>query len=313
MSTNLTEKRIVIAALYKFVALPDYKEMRQGLLSLCKDYGIKGTILLAEEGINGTIAGSRAGIDILRSYLDTEMELSGLEYKESIASDLPFHRMKVKLKKEIVTMGLPEIDPTLLSGIRVDSHQWNELMSAPDVLVIDTRNQYEYKVGTFKNAVSPKLNSFRKFPDFVKNNLDVSKHRKVAMFCTGGIRCEKASAFMLEQGFDEVYQLRGGILKYLEEVPPEDNLWQGECFVFDGRVAVNDVLHKGLHEQCYSCRHPVSLTERQSDKYEQGISCPRCYDTLTDKRCASLKERQRQVELAAERNMLHVGAVILAK
>ena len=284
--------------------------MRGDLFTVCKDNKIKGTILLAEEGINGTIAGSRTGIDNMKAFLDRDGRFDGQEYKESFTATIPFHRLKVKLKKEIVTMGRDGIEPTRLSGTRVDAAQWNELLNDPEVLVIDTRNQYEYNVGTFQNAVSPELNSFREFPDYVRNKLDPSRHRKIAMFCTGGIRCEKASAFMLQQGFSEVYQLQGGILKYLQEIKAEENLWQGECFVFDGRVAVDSELHEGEHEQCYSCRHPLSPQDRLSGKYEQGISCPHCYERLTPERRASLQERQRQVELAATRNQLHVGATM---
>lgn len=305
-----TENNIVIATLYKFVRLPDYRELRQGIYDVCRDNGIRGTVLLAPEGINGTVAGSREGIDNFRAHLDNDTRLNGLEYKESSASAIPFHRLKVRLKKEIVTMGQPDLDPSRVTGVRVEPQQWNELISSPDVLLIDTRNLYEYEVGTFKNAVSPGLDSFREFPEFVRRNLDRNSHKRVAMFCTGGIRCEKASAYMLEQGFEQVYQLKGGILRYLQEVRPEDSLWEGECFVFDGRVAVDDNLQEGSFEQCYSCRHPVSAEDRESEKYEQGVSCPRCFDTLTDARRTGLKERQRQVELAAARDQLHVGATL---
>ena len=310
LSNNQSAGSVVVAALYKFVSLPDYQDLRSDIFTLCNDNFIKGTILLAEEGINGTIAGSRAGIDNLKEFLTSDGRFTGLEYKESFAATIPFHRLKVKLKKEIVSMGREGIEPARLSGTRVDAAQWNELLNDPEVLVIDTRNQYEYDVGTFLNAVSPELNSFREFPDYVQNKLDPARHRKIAMFCTGGIRCEKASAFMLQQGFTEVYQLQGGILKYLQEIKPEQNLWQGECFVFDGRVAVDSELHEGDHEQCYSCRHPLSSKDRLSGKYEQGISCPHCFDSLTPERRASLQERQRQVELAAARNQLHVGAAM---
>ena len=307
---NNSTNPVVVAAVYKFVHLPDYREIRRELSAVCKENQVKGTILLAEEGINGTVAGSRAGIDNLMRFLARDMRFDHLEYKESYAAMIPFHRMKIKLKKEIVTMGRADIAPASLSGKRVTVDQWNGLITDPEVLVIDIRNHYEYEVGTFLNAISPELRSFREFPGYVQNRLDPEKHRKIAMFCTGGIRCEKASAFMLQQGFAEVYQLQGGILRYLEDVKPEENLWQGECFVFDGRVAVDGELRTGQHEQCYSCRHPLSQQDRQSDKYEQGISCPYCYDSLTVARRASLKERQRQVELAAQRNQLHVGAVM---
>lgn len=305
-------KNFVVAALYKFVNLPDVRELKLHLLAICKDNHIKGTILLAGEGINATIAGSRQGIDTLKNFLEEDGRFTGLEYKESFASQVPFYRMKVKLKQEIVTMGISGIDPVRSSGIRVDAEQWNRLLSDPEVLVLDTRNQYEYEVGTFRNAVSPYLDSFRDFPQYVKDNLDRNKHRKVAMFCTGGIRCEKASAYMVEQGFEEVYQLQGGILKYLEEVQADRNLWCGECFVFDNRVTVDEALNEGEHEQCFACRRPVSKEDMSSEKYQQGVSCPRCYDSLTTKRRDSLEERQKQVELATERGQLHVGATIPA-
>ena len=310
---NESAGSVVIAALYKFVRLPDYIDLRRELFTVSKENNIKGTLLLAQEGINGTIAGCRAGVDNLLQFLNRDQRFAGLEYKESFAAEFPFHRLKVKLKQEIVTMGQADIEPDRLSGTRVGAAQWNDLIRDPGVLVIDARNQYEYEVGTFLNAVSPGLNSFREFPDYVKKELHPGRHRRVAMFCTGGIRCEKASAFMLQQGFAEVYQLQGGILRYLQEVKPGENLWQGECFVFDGRVAIDQELHQGEHAMCYSCRRPLSVPDRQSEKYEPGVSCPRCYDGLTAARRASLRERQRQVELAAQHNRLHVGAVMLVK
>jgi len=219
----------------------------------------------------------------------------------------PFYRMKVKLRREIVSLGSPGTDPSYRSGIRVPADQWNALISDPDVLVIDVRNQYECDIGSFKDAVSPETGSFSEFPEYVKQDLSPQKHKKIAMYCTGGIRCEKASAYMLQQGFEQVYQLQGGILRYLEQIQTENSLWQGECFVFDGRVAVDQALHKGQHDQCYSCRNPVSADDKKSDKYEEGVSCPSCYDTLTAERRASLKERQRQVKLAEQRNQQHIG------
>ena len=229
---------IVVAALYKFVHLPDFAERREPILDYCVTQGIKGTILLAEEGINGTIAGSRAAIDAVLTFLRSDPRLTDLEHKESIADTHPFERMKVKLKQEIVPLGVPEIDPNQKVGTYVTPEEWNEIISDPDVVVIDTRNDYEVQIGTFKGAINPQTKAFREFPDYVRQHLDPSKHKKVAMFCTGGIRCEKASSFMLEEGFEEVYHLKGGILKYLEEVPTQKSLWEGECFVFDQRVAV---------------------------------------------------------------------------
>jgi UPF0176 protein len=230
--------QLVVAAVYKFVKLADSASLREPLLAQCDALGITGTLLLAEEGINGTIAGTRSGIDNILAYLRSDPRLGDLEHKESFAEHPPFYRMKVKLKKEIVTMGVPGIDPTERVGRYVKPEDWNALIRDPDVLLVDTRNDYEVDVGTFKGAVDPRITTFREFPDYVKRNFDPEKQPRVAMFCTGGIRCEKASAYMLQQGFPEVYHLQGGILKYLENIPAERSLWQGECFVFDQRVAV---------------------------------------------------------------------------
>ena len=293
--------------MYKFVHLPDFRELRAPLLKYCKNGGIKGTILLAEEGINGTVAGLSENINNLIHELDKDERFLDLEYKISFIDRMPFHRMKVKLKKEIVTMGIPKINPLGKNGKKLGVKEWNALISDPDTLVIDTRNQYEYDVGTFKNAVSPGTNSFREFPEYVDKKLAPYKNRNIAMFCTGGIRCEKATSYLLEQGFDKVFHLNGGILKYLEEVNQEENLWQGECFVFDGRVAVDENLEKGLYEMCFACRRPVSPEDRKSPQYEEGISCPACHDKLTEKKRAGLRERQYQVRLAESRKDQHIG------
>ena len=300
---------VVVAALYQFSPLPDYPRIREPLLDFCNEYGIRGTLLLASEGINGTVAGSRSAIDTLKQHLHNEMGFQRMEYKESIHEEAPFHRMKVKLKKEIVTLGIDGVDPHAHSGQRVRAEQWNALLEDPEVLVIDTRNQYEIDIGTFKHAISPGTETFREFPDYVKQQLNPTQHTKVAMFCTGGIRCEKASSFMVEQGFEEVYQLDGGILGYLEDMQDSntENLWQGECFVFDSRVAVNKDLEKGQYEQCFACRHPITEEDMRSLHYEAGVSCPKCYHTLDDKKRASFSERQRQVELAEKRGTFHIG------
>ena len=298
---------IVVAAMYKFVQLPDYKEIRDPLLDHMIAHGVKGTLLLAEEGINGTVAGSREAIDGLVDYLNTDPRFQGLSYKESLVAEMPFYRTKVKLKKEIVTMGIPGTDPTTLNGQRVDPKDWNDLISDPDVILIDTRNDYEIGIGTFKNAVSPETGTFREFPEYVKQNLDPEKHKKVAMFCTGGIRCEKSTNYLLTQGFDQVFHLNGGVLKYLEEVPQEESLWEGECFVFDGRVSVDHNLEEGLYEQCFACRRPLSEEQRASEKYQLGISCPYCYDTMSDEQRQRFMERQRQIEFSKSRNEKHLG------
>ena len=299
---------IVVAALYKFVTLEDFHELREPLLDACIASGARGTILLAHEGINGTIAGTREAIDQVFAYLRGDPRLADLEHKESFDDHLPFYRMKVKLKREIVTMGIEGIDPNSRVGTYVAPGDWNDLVNDPEVLLIDTRNDYEYGIGTFRGAIDPHTQSFRDFPAYVRSHLDPEKHKKVAMFCTGGIRCEKASAFMLEEGFAEVYHLQGGILKYLEEVPPQDSTWEGECFVFDNRVAVDHKLQKGQYDQCYGCRHPITEQDKLSDKYQKGICCPLCYDRLTDDQRARFSERQKQIELAALRGEGHIGA-----
>lgn len=300
--------QIVVAAMYKFVDLPDYRDLREPLLDTCHRLGIKGTLLLAAEGINGTVSGTREGIDQLLAYLRSDERLADLEHKESLYQDKPFYRMKVKLKKEIVTMGVDGIDPRQVVGTYVRPQEWNELISDPEVLVVDTRNHYEYAIGTFANAVDPETETFREFPEYVKENLDPNTHKKVAMFCTGGIRCEKATAYMKEQGFEEVYHLQGGILKYLEEVPPEQSLWRGECFVFDNRVAVNHELKRGQYDQCYGCRHPITEDDKRSEYYMKGVCCPHCHDRLTEEQKVRFAERQKQIELARARNEAHIGA-----
>lgn len=292
---------VVIAALYHFASLPDYRELREALQACCQAAGIRGTLLLAEEGINGTVSGSRAGIDALLARLRGDPRLAALEHKESFAAAHPFRRLKVKLKKEIVTLGVPGVDPNRLVGTYVEPEDWNALLADPEVVVIDTRNDYEVAIGSFRNAVDPATRSFREFPRFVRENLDPARHRKVAMFCTGGIRCEKASSFMRAEGFPEVFHLKGGILKYLERVRPEDSLWQGECFVFDHRVGVTHGLGEGEVEMCFGCGHPVTPAERGSSDYEEGVSCPHCAAVLDDAKRARLRERMRQMALARAR------------
>lgn len=298
---------IVVCALYKFAVLNDYKDLRQPLLNLMLEKDVHGTLLLAREGINGTIAGSREGIDAVKAWIASDDRFEGVDYKESFVEFQPFKRTKVKLKKEIVTMGVQGIDPKRVVGTYVDPKEWNDLISDPEVLLVDTRNQYEVEIGTFKNAVNPATDTFREFPEYVKQNLDPQKHKKVAMFCTGGIRCEKSTAYLKEQGFDEVYHLKGGILKYLEEVPQEQSLWQGECFVFDDRVTVNHNLERGDYDQCHACRRPITEDDKQRPEYEQGVSCHQCIDSLTEEQKARFKERERQMRLAEERGEAHVG------
>jgi UPF0176 protein len=298
----------VVAALYKFVTLEDFHEIREPLLDVCLAADVRGTLLLAEEGINGTIAGSRAGIDMVLAYLKSDPRLADLEHKESYDAHFPFYRMKVKLKKEIVTMGVPGVNPNQGVGTYVRPEDWNQLIQDPDVVLVDTRNDYEVGIGTFQGALDPHTTNFREFPAYVRNNLDPKKQRKVAMFCTGGIRCEKASAFMLKEGFEEVYHLQGGILKYLEQVPEEESTWEGECFVFDNRVAVNHNLEKGQYDQCHGCRHPITDEDKLSPYYQKGVCCPGCHNRLSADQKARFAERQRQVDLAAARNEAHIGA-----
>ena len=306
-SNQSNHGEVVVAALYKFVELPDFHDIREPLLDFCQSREIKGTLLLAKEGINGTVAGSRKAIDALLAYLRSDTRLIDISHKESIDHSYPFYRMKVKLKKEIVTMGVTGIDPRKVVGTYVKPKDWNALIRDPDVLVVDTRNDYECEIGSFEGAVNPDTETFREFPQYVKENLDPEKHKKVAMFCTGGIRCEKSTAYLKEQGFDEVYHLQGGILQYLEDVPEEESLWEGECFVFDNRVAVNHRLEKGQYDQCHGCRHPITEQDKSSEYYEPGVSCPKCYGKLSDDQKARFKERQKQVQLAKARGETHIG------
>lgn len=305
--------KFLTAALYKFVSLPDFKSFQAPILEACLSNNIKGTLLLAEEGINGTIAGLPKDIHNLLHFLRSdaifENRFDDLEHKESFASEHPFYRMKVKLKKEIVALGVPGVSPTKKVGTYVKPEDWNALISDPDVILIDTRNDYEVDIGTFKGAIDPKTTTFREFPEYVAEHFDKTKHKKVAMFCTGGIRCEKASSYMMDQGFEEVYHLQGGILKYLEIVPESESMWEGECFVFDQRVAVKHNLEVGEFDQCYACRHPLSPAEMQSPQYTAGISCPYCYDKISEQKRASLTERQKQVILAKKRGEVHIGEI----
>jgi UPF0176 protein len=298
---------VVVCALYHFVRLEDCAALQAPLLAVMREHGVKGTLLLATEGINGTIAGSRAGVDAVLGWLKQDPRLASLDHKESYDAELPFHRSKVKLKKEIVTMGVEGIDPEHKAGTHIEPEQWNALISAPDVLLVDTRNDYEVAIGTFQGAVNPRTQSFREFPGFVRSALDPVRHRKVAMFCTGGIRCEKSTAFLKEQGFDEVYHLKGGILNYLAKVPAADSLWQGECFVFDNRVSVNHSLEKGRHELCHACRLPITDVDQQSPLFERGVSCPRCHGQRSAAELADFRERQHQIDLARERGEAHLG------
>ena len=300
---------IVVSALYKFVKLDDLVALRKPLLKLMDEHQVKGTLLLAKEGINGTIASDRKGIDAVLTWLRADSRFAGIKTKESYVQEMPFYRSKVKLKKEIVTMGITNIDPKKIVGTYVKPKDWNVLVSDPEVLLIDTRNDYEFNIGAFKDAVNPKTETFREFPLYAKDQLDPIKHKKVAMYCTGGIRCEKSTAFLKEQGFEDVYHLEGGILKYLEEVPIEQSLWQGECFVFDNRVAVNHHLEKGQYDQCHACRYPITEEDKKSEQFQQGVSCPHCFDKVGEQQRQRFKEREKQVQLAKQRGEEHIGSI----
>jgi UPF0176 protein len=298
-------------AFYQFVSLKNIDQLQAFILKFCQKNSIKGTILLASEGINGTISGQKNNIHQFLGFIKTDPLLKGyfknLEYKESWASKNPFYRMKVRLKKEIVALGVEGVSPAKKVGQYVTPEDWNALIEDPNTIVIDTRNNYEVDIGTFKNSINPQTESFREFPNFVEKNLKDNKQKKVAMFCTGGIRCEKATSLMLEEGFEDVYHLKGGILKYLETIPKDKSLWEGECFVFDQRVAVTHGLDEGKYDQCYACRHPLSPEELESDQYTKGISCPYCFYKLSDKKKAGVTERQKQVILAKSKGENHIG------
>lgn len=297
----------VVSALYHFVRLDNFQELKAPLLDTMLQNQVKGTLLLAAEGINGTIAGTRQGIDNVLTWIRSDDRLSKVETKESYTETMPFYRSKVKLKKEIVTMGVEGIDPRHIVGTYVKPQDWNALLDDPEVVLIDTRNDYEYQIGSFERAINPKTDTFREFPDYVKDNLNPEKHKKVAMFCTGGIRCEKSTAFLKEQGFEEVYHLQGGILKYLEEVPKEQTKWHGECFVFDNRVAVNHDLEQGSYDQCYACRYPITEQDKQSQYYQKGVSCPHCYEKTSPEQRRHFAEREKQMQLAKQRGEQHIG------
>jgi UPF0176 protein len=300
----------VVAALYHFTALDDYQALQKPLLNTMLALDVKGTLLLAHEGINGTVAGTKASIDKLLDWIRSDSRLSGIDAKFSFDDSMPFYRTRVKLKKEIVTMGVEDIDPINSAGTYVTPADWNALISDPDVVLVDTRNDYESAIGTFKNSIIPNTTSFREFPDYTADKLSSFKQHKVAMFCTGGIRCEKSTAYLKQQGFEEVYHLQGGILKYLEEVPVSESLWEGECFVFDNRVSVNHALEKGNYDQCHACRLPITDEDKQNEKYQQGVSCANCYDKKSDAERLRFMEREKQVQLAKQRGEAHIGSAV---
>ncbi|SDD98916.1 UPF0176 protein [Paracoccus isoporae] len=299
---------LTVAALYHFTRFPEPEALKAPLAKTACANGVRGTLLLAPEGINGTIAGTRQGIDAVLDHIRTLPGCADLDWKESAAAEMPFGRMKVRLKREIVTMGQPAVDPTAAVGRYVAPAEWNALIEAEDVAVIDTRNDYEVGIGTFEGAVNPETKSFREFPEWWAQNADRFKGKRVAMFCTGGIRCEKSTNYLISQGVEEVFHLQGGILKYLEEVPEEDSRWQGECFVFDQRVSLGHGLRPGSYDLCHACRRPLADADKARPEYEDGVSCHRCIGEYSDADRARFRERQKQVELAATRGEAHIGA-----
>jgi UPF0176 protein len=310
------QQPFLTAALYKFVALPDYAALQAPLLACCEAQGVKGTLLLAAEGINGTIAGPPAGVQAVLAWLRSDPRLADLQHKEATAALTPFYRMKVRLKREIVTLGVPGLNPAEHAGTYVKPQDWNALIEQPGVVVVDVRNDYEVAIGSFDGAVDPLTKSFSELPAWVARESqpggvlagDGATKPRVAMFCTGGIRCEKSTAYLRTQGFDEVYHLEGGILKYLETVPEAQSRWHGDCFVFDERVSVGHGLAPGHHELCRSCRWPLGAVELASPLFQRGISCPYCHGTRSEEEMQGLAERQKQVELARQRDQAHIGA-----
>lgn len=292
-----------ITALYHFTRFDDPTALKPALLELCVSQGVKGTLLLAHEGLNGTIAGPRAGVDAVIAHLRALPGCANLEWKEATSQTAPFPRMKVRIKREIVTMGQPDVDPQARVGNYIEPKDWNDLIRDPEVAVIDTRNDYEVAIGTFDGAIDPETASFGEFPAWWEANKHRFHNKKVAMFCTGGIRCEKSTNYLLGQGVEDVFHLKGGILKYLEEVPEAQSTWQGDCFVFDARVSVGHGLREGPHLLCHGCRQPILPDDRARPEYEEGVSCHHCFDTTTDEDKGRFRERQKQIRLAARRRL----------
>ena len=300
--SNTTET--IVAAFYKFVDWDDFKSLKPLLDKVCSKAGTVGTILLAPEGINGTISGTAQGVQAVLEFLSCDQRLVGLTPKYSTATGKTFKRMKIKIKKEIVSMGKAEVKPAKVTGEYISPEAWNDVIADPDTVVVDARNYYEHSVGTFTNSIQPNTKSFREFPEWVDQELKPmmnEKTKKIAMFCTGGIRCEKASSYLLKEGFEEVLQLQGGIQKYLQEVKPEESLWQGECFVFDDRVSLQHGLIEGDFDMCHACRMPIDENDKVSEHFIEGVSCPNCYNLHSEERKERFVERQKQIELAKQR------------
>ena len=305
------DREVVVAAFYKFIHLPDPVVLQRDLQKTCGAADILGTILVAHEGINGTVCASHEGMSELMAYFADSAYFSDIQSKYSFAEEPAFYRMKVRLKREIVTMGQPDIDPENSVGTHVPPQDWNALIGLPDTLVIDTRNRYEVAVGTFENAVDPQTASFRDFPAWIENYLadlpENERPKNIAMFCTGGIRCEKATSYLRARGYENVFHLEGGILKYLETVAAEDSAWRGECFVFDQRVSVKHGLAPGAYDQCHACRMPLTSEEKQLASFEHGVSCLHCIDIHNEADRARFRERQKQIRLSKERGQTHIG------
>jgi UPF0176 protein len=302
-----TAEHYLVCAFYKFVELPDYKDLQPKLKKLMNQHQVRGTILLAEEGINGTISGHSQDVEEIMDWLSSDSRLDDIDAKTSLHHEPPFLRTKVKLKKEIVSLGVPEANPTKHVGTYIEPKDWNRLLADPDVLLIDTRNKYEVQIGSFKGAINPNTETFRDFPQYVETELDAHKDKEIAMFCTGGIRCEKSTSLLKSLGFDKVYHLKGGILNYLEKVTDENSLWQGECFVFDDRVAVDKHLNKGQYDQCHACRRPITETDKAQPSYVAGVSCLHCVQNTTDAQKQRYAERQKQMQFARVRGQQHIG------
>jgi UPF0176 protein len=300
-----------VAALYKFTKILNPFKIHNNIRSKLKNHNVNGTILVGEEGINGTISSnSKKNLDKAIEFISKLEGFKNLEVKYSFSEKNPFIRLKVKLKKEIVTIGDTSVDPTKIVGEYVSPAKWNELIDNKDTIIIDTRNNYEYSIGTFKNSLNPKTSKFREFPNWIKEQKftkEDKKHKNIAMFCTGGIRCEKASSLMRAQGFDNVFHLKGGILKYFEDIPEADTRWQGECFVFDDRVSVKHDLSEGSYDMCHGCRMPITEDDKLSAKYIRGVACPDCFDKTTEEQKSRYMSRQKQVDLAKKRNQKHIG------
>ena len=309
-TNNFTPDKYIISTFYKFLVLENYKELKIKFEKSLSKTNIKGTILLANEGVNGTIAGSESDLKKFFLYMDKFSQFKDINPKFSSSNKNPFLRMKVRLKKEIVTIGIPEVSPSHQVGKYLNVKEWNELLNESDRMIIDTRNDYEVSIGTFKNSINPKIKSFRNFPNWVQKNLidkKVSKKSKIGMFCTGGIRCEKSTSYLKQLGFENVFHLDGGILKYLENVKSDENEWKGECFVFDYRVSLNDSLEKGEYDMCYACRMPLSKENKKNKHYVKGQSCEYCYDQTTIKQKKRFNEREKQIKLSKVKNLKHLG------